>query len=345
LIQIDGSLGEGGGQIVRSSLALSLVTRQPVTINRVRAGRERPGLKRQHVTAVQAARKISNAQVDGVEVGSSRLVFKPGPVQSGDYTFRITTAGSTTLVLQTILPALMLADAPSTVTLEGGTHNTFAPPYDFLARVYLPLLERMGPQVATRIERYGFFPAGGGRFTVNIQPASQLNPFQLLDRGKVVSQAVKALLAQLPRHIGQRECATAVQRLGWPASSARIEEVKNSPGPGNAVIVELQSQHVTELFTGFGQRGVRAEKVARQAADQAASYLAGNVPVGEYLADQLLLPLGLGAHQGTGGGVFRTLPLSLHSTTHIDLLRRFLDIDMTTQEQPDGSVIVKAATG
>jgi len=326
MLTIDGSQGEGGGQIVRSSLALSLVTGKPVTIQRVRAGRKKPGLMRQHLTAVKAARKISGAKVDGAEIGSSRLVFKPGTVKSGDYEFRITTAGSTTLVLQTILPALMIADDVSTVSLEGGTHNPFAPPYDFLAKAFLPVLARMGPQVKVTLERPGFFPAGGGRFTVTVHPCKELGRFELMERSRITARRVRALVANLPLHIAERECSTIAATTGWDESCFLVQEIAGSRGPGNVVMIELQSPNVTELFTGFGQRGVRAETVASRVADAAGRYINAEVPVGEHLADQLMLPLGIGAFQGTGGGTFRTVAPSPHSTTHAEVLKAFLNV-------------------
>jgi RNA 3'-terminal phosphate cyclase (ATP) len=336
MLTIDGSQGEGGGQIVRSSLALSLVTGRALTVHSIRAGRSKPGLMRQHVTAVQAARKISDAKVSGAEIGSFQLVFKPGKVRAGDYTFRIGTAGSTTLVLQTILPALMMADGVSTVTLQGGTHNPYAPPYDFLERVFLPLLSRMGPRVTTRLLRPGFFPAGGGQLQATIRPTRQLTPFDLRERGQIVKRRVRALVANLPQHIAQRENETIAQRTRWNPSCFLIEEVTTSPGPGNVVMIEVESQHVTELFTGFGQRGIRAEKVARAVLDSALGYIDAEVPVGEYLADQLMLPLGIGAWQGRGGGVFRTTAPSAHAMTHIDVLEAFLDIRIEAEEREGG---------
>jgi len=326
LITIDGSQGEGGGQIVRSSLALSLVTGQGVTIHRVRAKRRKPGLMRQHLTAVRAAQQVSSASVQGAELGSTQLVFRPGAVQAGEYQFRIGTAGSTTLVLQTVLPALMVAGGDSSITLEGGTHNPLAPPYDFLARAYLPLIARLGPQAAVTLHRPGFFPAGLGRISAKIRPSPQLGRLELLARGAFLGRRVRVLVARLPRHIAERECGTIAAATGWEESCFEIEELADAPGPGNAVTIELQFQHVTEVFTGFGERGVRAEVVAQRTLDQAQHFLAADVPVGEHLADQLLLPLGIGAHQGTGGGAFRTLPLSSHCLTQIQVLKKFLDV-------------------
>jgi len=341
ILTIDGSQGEGGGQVLRSSLAMALVTGRPFVIENIRAGRKKPGLMRQHLTAVEAACKVSGAQVEGAAIGSARLEFRPGKVMAGDYAFRVGTAGSTTLVLQTVLPALLLADGESNLTLEGGTHNPFAPPWDFLAKSFLPLINRMGPCVETTLVRPGFYPAGGGQFTVRVQPARQLGRLELLERGEVRSRRVRAIVANLPLHIAERECRAIAKKTGWEDTCFSPEEVFDSRGPGNVVLIELECEHVTEIFSGFGQVGVRAEAVALRALDDARAYLAAGVPVGKYLADQLLLPLGIGAHFGSGGGSFRTMALSRHATTHLDMLHRFLDIDATVEQIGRDDIVVR----
>ena len=325
-LHIDGSYGEGGGQIVRSSLSLALVTGRPIVIDQIRAGRKKPGLLRQHLTALQAAVKVSDGEAQGDTLRSSRLSFTPGPVRGGSFSFHIGSAGSTTLVLQTVLPALMLADAPSAVFLEGGTHNSMAPPFDFLKRTFLPLLAEMGPRVELELDRYGFFPAGGGRLRAAITPASALQPLSILQGGAVRERRVRALVARLPESIGRRECRTVLRELGWQDELCSVEAVTKTDGPGNVVIVELEHERLTEVFTGFGQRGVRAEKVAADLARRVKRYCDAGVPVGEHLADQLLLPLAIGAARGHGGGTFRTLELSDHAHTQIDLLKTFLNV-------------------
>jgi RNA 3'-terminal phosphate cyclase (ATP) len=345
-VRVDGSQGEGGGQIVRSSLVLSMVTGRPVVIENIRAGREKPGLMRQHLTALQAAARISDAQVTGAEIGSRSLTFQPGAVRPGEYAFSIGTAGSATLVLQTVLPALLIADGPSSLTLEGGTHNQWAPPFDFLQRAYLPLINRMGPRVTATLERHGFYPAGGGRFAVTIEPSPTLAGFDLLDRGEIHSRTATALVANLPRHIAEREIDTILRRMNWDKTCGHIEEV-TAHGPGNVLFATLESEQVTELFTAFGRIGIRAEQVARELVRQVRDYLKTDAPVGPHLADQLLLPLGISAWQprnGTGhqGGSFRTLPLTRHATTHIEILRRFLEIHIEVTENSERGTVTVA---
>ena len=341
MLKIDGSFGEGGGQIVRSSLALAMVTGTPITIDKIRAGRDKPGLKRQHATGVQAAAEVCGGSVEGCEVGSPRLVFVPGQIRAGDYHFRIGTAGSTTLVLQTILPALWLADGPSTVTLEGGTHNPFAPPFDFLAKSYLPLLQRIGIHTRAAIERPGFHPAGGGKFTVHVQPVERFRPFSLTERGKRKERRVRALVAKLPRHIGERQCDTMARKSGWGRRCCSIEEINNTSCAGNVVVVEMEYENVTHVAIAFGKQGLAAEKVAGRAWRAAKSYLDVDVPVGEHLADQLVLPLAISAHTGGVGGQFRTSNLSQHTTTHLEVVKMFMDLDIEVQQKGKNDFITR----
>jgi RNA 3'-terminal phosphate cyclase (ATP) len=336
MLDIDGSFGEGGGQILRSSLALAITTGRPVRLSNIRARREKPGLMRQHLTAVSAAAAICNGRAVGAAVGSTDLTFEPGEVVPGDYRFAIGTAGSTTLVLQTILPALLTARGPSTVTLEGGTHNPLAPPYEFLARAYLPLVNRMGPRVEATLERAGFAPGGGGRLRIVVMPAVHLAGFDLLDRGAITHRSARALVANLPHNIGDRERKTVHERLGWDKSLTEVVELRDVVGPGNVLLIEIGSEQVTEVFSGFGSRGTSAEQVAENAVRPVSEYLATDVPVGEYLADQLLLPLAL-----AGRGSFRTLPLSLHTTTHIELIRKFLEVRVTTESDGAAAQFVR----
>src|ERR1051325_4105851 len=205
MITIDGSFGEGGGQILRTSLALALVTGKPFRIERIRAGRKNPGLLRQHLTAVNAAAQIGRAEVAGASIGSRELTFAPQAVTAGSYHFAVGTAGSATLVLETVLPALLIADGPSALVLEGGTHNPYAPPFDFLDKTFLPLVCMMGPRVAARLERHGFYPAGGGKFIVDIEPAARLGRIELDERGDITGRRARALIANLPRQIAERE--------------------------------------------------------------------------------------------------------------------------------------------
>jgi RNA 3'-terminal phosphate cyclase (ATP) len=331
MLRIDGSNGEGGGQILRTALALSAVTGVAFQIEKIRAGRARPGLMRQHLTAVRAAKEICGARVEGDEPGSLALRFEPGAVRAGDYHFSVGTAGSATLVLQTVLPALVLASAPSRLVLEGGSHNPSAPPFDFIVQSFLPQLAKMGAKVTACLERPGFYPAGGGRFTVAIEPAVRLEPLTLVDRGAARGHLAEAKVAALPRRIAQRELSAIGNLLGWERGALVATVLDDAHGPGNVVTITLEHEHVTEVVTGFGERGVAAETVGERAAREAARYLATDVPVGEHLADQLLLPMAL-----AGGGSIRTLEPSSHTRTQTDIIPLFLPVAVrTTRESAD----------
>ena len=343
MIEIDDSEGEGGGQIVRSSLALSAVTGKPFSVKKIRAGRRKSGLKRQHVTGVNAAREICGGAAHGAELNSPELTFIPGPIQTRDFHFKIGTAGSTTLVAQTVLPALMMADRPSSITVEGGTHNPGGPPFDFLDRVYLRQVETMGPVFKSRIESYGFYPVGGGKIKIEITPSQNLASLSLMKRKQKMKAKLMALVSKLPIDIAERELNVIRRKGKWHPSECYPIEIKNSPGPGNVVMMELNSGNVNEIVTGYGSPGVRAEDVARKTYREAKPYLDSDYPVGEHLADQLLLPMGLAAAQGDASvaSEMTTGPLSLHATTHIEILKRFLDIDVVVEEVEMGTFHVQ----
>lgn len=330
MLIIDGSQGEGGGQILRTSLTLSMVTGQPFRMERIRARRQKPGLLKQHLTAVEAARTLGCAEVVGAALGSQTLEFKPGPVTPGNYRFAVGTAGSATLVLQTILPALLTASDLSTLTLEGGTHNPLAPPFDFLSRCFLPLLHRMGPSVELELKRPGFYPAGGGKFHARVQPVNKLSRLDLPERGSVVKQQATVLISKLPEHVAERELAVLREKLKWRPDEYAIENVPHPLGPGNAVVLAVETEHATGVFTGFGERGRPAEEVAGSAVRSLQAWLEADVPVDEHLADQLLIPMVL-----AGGGSFRTTRPSLHTTTNAEVIQRFVSIPIRIEQESE----------
>src|SRR5688572_10093848 len=339
MLTIDGSYGEGGGQIIRTSLALSLVTGKPFHAENVRANREKPGLRQQHLTAVNAAAEIGRAIVGGAAVGAKDFTFIPGNIMSGDYIFSVGTAGSATLVLQTVLPPLMIANGPSVLRFEGGTHNVHAPPYDFLERTFLPLVSRMGPQILIELGRYGFYPPGGGRFDVFIEPAANLQRLDLLKRGKILRRRGRALVVNLPASIAERELAVIKEKIGFSDEELYPEISDNAISPGTAVMIEIESESLTEIFTRIGERGVRAEVIADEVADEAVAYLNSDAPVGEHLADQLLIPLSL-----CGGGSIVTTSFSLHTQTNIEIIKKFLDVDITVAQSTSGSWVIDVRT-
>lgn len=336
--RIDGSQGEGGGQILRTALALSLVTGEPFRIEGIRAGRAKSGLLRQHLAAVRAAGEISSAEIRGAELGSTWLELSPGRIEGGERRFVIGSAGSATLVLQAILPALLAADRPATIEIEGGTHNRSAPPYEFLAGAFLPLLRRMGAAVELELVRPGFEPAGGGLLIARTQP-SRLRPLALLERGALVRKTATAFVSALPGEIAERELAVLAGRPDLSDAERRIRTIPTPRGPGNLVAIEVEHEQVTEIFTALGARGLPGEEVATRAADEAARYLATDVPVGLYLADQLLLPLAL-----AGGGTYRTLAPSTHTTTQAAVITDWLGTSIRWEIEPGGAARVTAGS-
>ena len=334
MIIIDGSEGEGGGQVLRYACALSLLTGVPFTIDNIRGGREKPGLMRQHVTAIEAACAIGGAECSGLTVGSNSIVFRPGRITPGDYHFAVGTAGSTGLVLQTILVPLMLADAPSRIVIEGGTHAMAAPPFDFIERTLLPVINRMGPTVSARLIRHGFFPRGGGRIEIDIAPAP-LRPIECIERGPLHSVQATAIVAGIPFDIAERELKSTQKLLtDWPAEAFVTRQLPADHGPGNALLLEARFEHVTEMVSGFGKLGVPAERLARTAAGRMEGYLASPAFAGPYLQDQLLLPMAIAR-----GGAFTTVKLSGHSSTAMSLIERFTEIRFRVSAGGHGNLV------
>ncbi len=326
MIELDGAQGEGGGQILRTALTLSMITGTPFRMERIRARRPKPGLLRQHLTAVQAAAKISGAKVDGAEPGSATLAFEPGPIRGGDYRFAIGTAGSCTLVLQTVLPALWFADGPSSLTVSGGTHNPAAPPADFLIRSWQPLMRAMGVDMDIQLVRHGFYPAGGGEITAAVRPVPALGHLQLARKGEFVAGKAIGVVAGVPTDVAVRELDRVEAQLGKLDRETRL--LPSREGPGNVLMVELVYAGITAVFTGFGERGLPAEQVADQVAKAAHLYRDAPAAVDEHLADQLLAPMAL-----AGGGSFSTTGLSSHFQTNREVVMAFLPVAILTREE------------
>jgi RNA 3'-terminal phosphate cyclase (ATP) len=331
MIELDGSVGEGGGQILRTSLSLAMCTGQAFTLARIRARRSKPGLMRQHLTCVQAAAKVSGAAVRGAEPGSTTLVFEPGPVKAGDYEFSVGTAGSCTLVLQTLWPALMLAESQSRLKLGGGTHNPMAPPFHFLERCYAPLLRRLGAGSELNLRRLGFYPAGGGEIDVTVHPAAEtLQPFDLIERGRQIESYAECLAPALPGAVARRELDHLGHALGWQAEQLRTPPVRQNEGSGNALMATLAYENVSELFTQFGEKSVTSEQVAQSLAADVRAYAASTAALGPHLADQWALPLALAVWRRGDSAVYTCTELTDHATTNFDVIGRFLPVSFDT---------------
>lgn len=335
IIQIDGK--DGGGQILRSALSLSLVTGRGFRISNIRGKRPKSGLMRQHLTCVKAAAEVSDAAVDGAEMFSTELVFQPNKVKAGDYVFNIGSAGSTTLLFQTLLPALILLDDPSTVQVHGGTHNPMAPSADFIERAFLPQMADAGVRVDFKCERLGFAPAGGGCIKATVHPCSRLKQLSLLDRGALVSEKAQSLLANVRESVAERQLKIAKKVLGWDDSNVETITTDQVDGSGNAFFIESAFENVVQHVTCLGAFGKGSEKVVGTAIKELETYLHSPAVVGVRLADQLLLPMAL-----AGGGAIKTQFISNHIKTNIRTIEQFLDVAFTTEQEEAGAVVIKA---
>jgi RNA 3'-terminal phosphate cyclase (ATP) len=331
LIEIDGRHGEGGGQILRSSLALALVTGRGFKMQHIRANRAKPGLMRQHLTAVNAAARVGAAFVDGAHIGSAQLTFEPSAVTAGVYEFDIGSAGSTMMVLQAVLPALARLNAPSRLTIIGGTHNPMAPPFEFIAATLAPQLAKLGWNCQFKLHRYGFIPAGGGRIEVTIAPASAPMPLVLTARGEFLGCSAEVLIAHLPRDIAERELAALQKALPWSNLTTAIHQSRDSDSAGNMVSAHLRFEHVTEVVSMLGEKRRRGESIAAAVAKEALAFF--NDPaaaaVGEYLCDQLLVPMAV-----TAGGSFCTTHWSLHAESQRQVILQFLGKEIAVTKEP-----------
>jgi RNA 3'-terminal phosphate cyclase (ATP) len=326
-ILIDGSKGEGGGQILRTSLALSCITGKPLRIENIRAARRNPGLARQHLVCVQAACEISKGRCEGDALRSQVLDFQPEPVRSGDYHFDIGSAGSASLVAQTILPALFLAYKPSRVTVTGGTHNPWAPPFDFLKETFLPAISTAGFPGHCKLIKHGFYPAGGGKMTFRIEPGQQPpTPIELCAGDDELQIHARIYTAKLPAHIAGRQEKLLLDS-GLDIANVEHIEAADSEGPGNCIMIRLLGADRTTVFTAFGQKGKSSKKVVAEAVTQAKRFLANAAAIDPHLADQLLIYMAVSA-----AGAFTTSELSNHLLTNIEVIKQFLPVEFKTVE-------------
>ena len=337
-VALDGRQGEGGGQILRSGLTLSAITGRPLQLGHIRGGRKRPGLMRQHLACVRALAEITGAEVSGDALGSKELSFAPGAARAGQYRFAIGSAGSTGLVLQTVLVPLLLADGPSELVLEGGTHNSMAPPFHALKHSFAPLVEAMGGRLQLNLERAGFYPAGGGRLLVQIEPPSDSKPLDLTQRGPKLGYRASIDYAHIPDSIPAQQAKLLFRALPILGENIELSEHPSSLGPGCAMSVHLDYRNVSEVWTVFGSKGVSSKRLIRELTKTVKQYLVQPAPVGSHLADQLLLPM-----VALGGGRFRSMPPTPHTTTNIQTIQAFLGPDcIRIDEDGEGCYLVRA---
>lgn len=331
MIALDGSWGEGGGQIVRTALALSVITGQSVQINHIRAGRETSGLRPQHVTAIRAAAEICGAAVEGDEVGSERLTFEPGgPVRAGAYEWTIGTAGAASLVLQTVLLPLALAEGQSSIRVHGGTHVPHSPSGHYLRDVYMPVLLGMGAEVEIYLDAYGWVPEGGGTISVQLAGNATLTGQNMLERGEIERIVGTAVGCNLPSHIPQRMASRAINLLEVINAPLDIRPVRArgiSTGAGTFLAVEYSNGRGG--FGVLGRKGVASEVVAEQAVTALLNFHDTGAATDERLADQLIGPLAV----AEGPSVFSTVVITPHLLTNIHVVRAFIDRPIQVDEQ------------
>lgn len=294
-VAIDGSMGEGGGQVLRSALSLSAITGTEIALKKIRAGREKPGLKRQHLTCVKAVAEICGAKVSEVDVGSMELEFKPGPIKGGVYRFDVGTAGSVTLVAQTVIPVLLKAEAPSTVTITGGTHVPFAPIWEFFAETYLPELRRMGAKVEAELVQPGFYPAAGGVVKLKVWPfdeTKRIGFYDLTDLGAYRGGKVVGIVSALPVAIAEAEVGIVGKQLKDLDLQPEVRTVE-AFGPGNSCFAQLNYERGSVVFSSVGTYNKSRKAVGNEVVAAVRDFLKAGRACEKHLADQLLVPLNL----------------------------------------------------
>lgn len=324
-LSIDGSLGEGGGQVLRTSLTLALITGRSFILNNIRQRRAKPGLMAQHLKAVEAAREVGKAKVEGARLGSQSLVFEPTGLHSGEFHFDIGTAGSTSLVLQTILPPLSFAAASSTVTLIGGTHVPWSPCFHYLEMHWLHYMRRIGFDIRLELGAAGFYPRGGGRVVAMVRPASRISPLCLTNRGPLKRIRGISAVANLDLRIAERQKVQAIKSLGDVAGQVEFEILSlSSPSKGTLLLLLAEFENSQCCFYGLGALGKPAERVADEAVNELLNLLATDGAIDHYLSDQLLLPLAL----ATGVSEIRTSKVTQHLTTNAAIVEMFIPVSI-----------------
>lgn len=335
-IVINGEEGEGGGQVLRTSLTLSTITGKPFKLEKIRGKRKNPGLQKQHLACVQGSAEISQAKVEGDRLQSSTLTYEPQVIRSGNYSYDLKGAGSTMLVAQTIIPILIFAKEKSILTVVGGTHNDMAPPFDFVVKTLLPWTKRMGIDIHLELERYGFYPRGGGKIVATVHPMREEGKtLDLLDRGQLIHLQATVLVAKQPEELVKKEVKELSRQFDIPEESIHIKKLPDAYGPGNVLFVEALYEKGSQLFTSFCPQGKEPKQWVGDMYKEYVHIKETPALVEEYLCDQLLLYLAL----KQGGRFLTTEPLSLHSTTNMEIIEKFLPVQFKTTTQARGTLV------
>jgi len=323
MLEVDGSHGEGGGQLLRMAVALSVLTEQPIRVARIRAGRKNPGLAAQHATAVGALAKMCDAKVDGLRIGSSTITVQPGKIRPGAYSFDVGTAGSVTLVLQALIPVAAAAPGPVRLRVVGGTDVPWSPPADFFARVFLPLLRRVGGRVEVEVMRRGYYPRGGGIVEAVVQPTREWSPLEFTELGKVERVRGIAHVANLPEEIPRRMKHAATRRLHGLADvkiEERIYRGEDAVGQGGALVLWAETDATVLGSDSLARRGASSEQVGEEAAGSLRAEIESGSTFDVHLTDQLLVYLA----RATGPSTFCARQISGHLDAMMWLLPQFL---------------------
>ncbi|KPK34238.1 MAG: RNA 3'-phosphate cyclase [Nitrospira bacterium SG8_35_1] len=327
-IELDGSYGEGGGQILRTALSLSCVTGHALKLFNIRGGRKKPGLMPQHITCVNAASEITGAKIKGAEAGSTELIFVPGKTMPGNYIFDIKTAGSCTLVFQTLLPPLMFGEGSSIITIRGGTHVPLSPTYHYLSEVLLTMLRNVGVHVDSTIYKYGFYPKGGGEVKFTVHPVSQVKGLDLSERGELIALHGYSAVSRLPVQIARRQKNAMEQKVkSFPADIQIMNVV--SPGEGTFTFLAAQYENTFAGFSSIGKRGKPAEKVGAETASAFLDFNCKSTVFDPHLADQIVLYLSLSRQDSS----FTTSCITEHLLTNLWVIKKFIDIHYQVEGQ------------
>jgi RNA 3'-phosphate cyclase len=329
-VQIDGRYGEGGGQILRTALSLSAILKVPVHIDHIRGNRKKPGLRPQHLIAVNALATITGAKVDGAKIDSNELVFEPGEIRGGNYSFHIGTAGSTGLVLQTIIPVLLFGKIPSQIQITGGTHVPWSPSFHYLKAVFLPILKNMGAEVSLEIDKWGWYPKGGGKIRAVIKNIHGLKEIFLSNRGTLINFHILSAVSNLPLSIAERQRDQALKRIKHLGIRPNIS-IENAPSPGQGTALFLAAQFEGSIagYTSLGKKGKPAEEVADDACNKFINFLDSKGVIDIHLADQLVLYMALAGGRST----LIIESITEHLLTNIWVIEQFLPLKFDKEEE------------
>ncbi|MEW6108632.1 MAG: RNA 3'-terminal phosphate cyclase [Nitrospirota bacterium] len=330
MLEIDGNYGEGGGQILRTALSLSCLLNLQFHLFNIRKGRKMPGLMPQHLTCVRSMMQISRARVEGDFIGSQDLIFSPSEIRAGNYFFDIGTAGSTSLLLQCILPPLIFAKNESVVTVKGGTHVPFSPTFNYIRDVFIPMLRKLGITLTSVINRYGFYPKGGGEIIIKITPSEEIHGLTLQERGGLKAIQGISGVANLPESIAQRQREAAIKTLAVHGLKAEIEMLSVPAfGHGTFIFIKSETDICISGFSSLGQRGKKAELVGEEAAGELITYHKSSACIEHHLADQIILYLAV----AKGISSFSTSCITNHLLTNLWVIEKFTGIRFTVTGQ------------